>query len=285
MEKHMLLKMIREAVQEAIPDIVQELKNALQDRPGEIKGLPETTKRSAVAPTMHKVKDPEPEQDDDISLDDIESFDDYVAKLRRLPAIRRQPKARGFAFEIEGADVHGRSYIRDLSEARNAFSKGKPLMEMSDTERQLIGGTKGKYVYLGNMARQVDFRKMIEAGGNAIASISGVLDNLPFTGTLHPEIIKDVLSRLCDIKYVGLAVSTRLITMKRPDVCLPITSTNKKKAQRFLGDVEIRSIDDYMTLLDKVWSRSWYQSPSKRPSAQTFWPYRAALLDAFLYDP
>ena len=86
---------------------------------------------------------------------------------------------------------------------------------------------------------------------------------------------------------IGHAAATRWLTLARPD---RLVSVNKKSAAK-LGNCSglpkdpDRLADNYKALLNWVYAQPWFDHPEPDdPPEQNIWNYRAALIDAFVYD-
>ena len=109
------------------------------------------------------------------------------------------------------------------------------------------------------------------------------------------EAVQAIRSNTDSLYGLGTATATRLLTLARPD-CL--VSVNKKSAVglgKLLGS-RSRSgrtpttrgslANNYETLLNWVYEQPWFKAPRPDNSRREreIWDYRAALLDAFVYE-
>ncbi|CUW37467.1 protein of unknown function [Magnetospirillum sp. XM-1] len=86
------------------------------------------------------------------------------------------------------------------------------------------------------------------------------------------------------------ALSSRLLTLTRPDVCVSSNTKSRKGLAHlfFPGKkVNLKDGSNYATLLTEIQTRDWWKGP--RPPGTDLieaqlWDARAALLDAFVYD-
>ena len=91
-----------------------------------------------------------------------------------------------------------------------------------------------------------------------------------------------------NIRGFGTAAATRLLTLARPD-CL--VSVNGQSAQNLgalsgLPGTPGGLAKNYKELLNWVYRQPWFNAPMPDdPLEQTIWNSRAALLDAFVYQP
>ena len=86
----------------------------------------------------------------------------------------------------------------------------------------------------------------------------------------------------------GAAVATRLLTLARPDCLVSVNGPSAMELGRLSG---LRGERDnlakhYVDLLNWVYEQPWFNAPQPDdPLERTIWNSRAALLDAFVYDP
>ena len=110
------------------------------------------------------------------------------------------------------------------------------------------------------------------------------LDEIPFEGVVDDKRIIRSVESLCELRGVGLAVATRLLTVKRPDIFVSVNDASRRRIAAVFGWSPITP-DSYLELLHEIWSLPWQlTSPPNDALERRVWNYRVALLDAVLYD-
>lgn len=188
----------------------------------------------------------------------------------------------------KGARLHLRgvfaSYQGELDRAQAVLSSGKPFARLLPEERMLlIGVGRLSCGLLGHMGRAISARTIVSKRPEVIGR---VLDRLPLTKAVSKQHLADIVHDMLAIHGVGLAVGSRLLTAKRPDLFVSANKGSNKNLSVLLGMSTISSSEHYMELLERVWSTEWYRSG--RPTsaqARSLWSRRAAMLDAAVYVP
>lgn len=194
---------------------------------------------------------------------------------------------------------------------KNSFSK------INDAFRNVIAGISGatdmvkEYQdicgWFGTMGATGIFMSAIQNKKSkipdALDNISKALENIP----LKDAISKDNFFRYIELmqnvffshpnpraRKFGMAMATRLIAMKRPDIFLCINNANEKKTCDAFGLVpstfskQETRFKNYWDLIKKIQDTEWYNT--KKPNTninheQDIWYNRVAMLDAIYYAP
>ena len=106
--------------------------------------------------------------------------------------------------------------------------------------------------------------------------------------TEFPEIAVDAMRELTSFAGVGYGTATLLLTLARPDRLLSLNGASKKglgelsrKSRSMLGKPE-----SYGELLQWLYDQRWYAQPQPTDTdLMPIWEFRAALVDAFVYEP
>ena len=191
----------------------------------------------------------------------------------------------------EEHNVEGRCFI--LKSANIEFKKHS--FASMDTEwRRAIAGLDKDFLdhdwgWFGSMIGGGKFKNRIN---NNDIHLSNALDLISLDGAVTYQ---DYLAYVEEFKRAfpegrdGVALSSRLLALKRPDyfVCL-----NSKNMQALCEEFEIKNIyakdyERYWTelitrIMDSVW---WNSSQPTKKLEKTVWHGRAAMLDAIFYDP
>ena len=121
--------------------------------------------------------------------------------------------------------------------------------------------------------------------------ISDALDSIPMDGMVRATDFHNYVETFCEAfpdGGDGVAVATRLLCMKRPDVFVCLDSKNRAALCREFG-IRQTSVpyDRYFEeIIERVQDTEWWNSP--RPwdvETQAIWEGRTALLDALYYGP
>lgn len=107
-----------------------------------------------------------------------------------------------------------------------------------------------------------------------------------------PDMAEAFINGLRDGQNTGLdvwpSVSTRLLAITRPDVCVSSNRQSRTGLRRlFLVDRKVNLVTGagYAELLRTIQTRPWWKSNAPPSGLEhRLWQHRAALLDAFVYD-
>ena len=181
-----------------------------------------------------------------------------------------------------------RSYIRVI-EKRNRLLLGEKKWSRLDRESQirLKGGVphtdSSWWGMLGRMAR---------SNGQAVWSnekrIRSILKKVvPADATEFPDVAVEAFRDLKRIDKVAHGTASLLLTLARPDRLLSLNGPSEKAYGKLSGlpYSTIREPQNYRKLLVWLYNQPWYtdSKPTDEALAQ-IWQFRAALLDAFVYE-
>ena len=181
-----------------------------------------------------------------------------------------------------------RSYMRVIYE-RQQLLLGKTRWSQLDREsqNQLKGGVPRSasnwWGLLGRMAR---------SNGQAVWSnenkIRRILNKVVSADdTEFPEVAVAAFQELKGINNVAHGTATLLLTLTRPDRLLSLNSASEKAYCKLSGKrpSRIRQPEGYGKLLDWLYAQPWYgESPPTDKMLGQIWRFRAALVDAFVYE-
>lgn len=176
-----------------------------------------------------------------------------------------------------------------LKKARGYFAQ--PFAQMSEEERESIAGLKSLFDgpdwgWFGHMKTARHLWKPVRENNRYL---SGALEIIPLTGTVTYEdyaaYIKKFLQAFPN-GGAGMAVITRFLAMKRPDVFV-------KNMKKLCDDFKIAQLADgaferyWNEIILRIQDSEWWNAP--RPAGNGLeaqaWDGRAALLDALFYNP
>lgn len=182
--------------------------------------------------------------------------------------------------------------IKLLSKVRKDM-KNTNFQELSELDRKLIAGYNGpngiEWGLFGSMKSAFHFTEAINRNNPILAK---AIDDFPSRGKIT---IRDVLEfrtqykkALIDKKQ-GMAPLTRLLTMKRPDIFVCITSANANKIKENFGFSHKSSLDNleryWEELIMKIQCANWYNSNKPKVyQEKQVWRGRVAFLDSIFYE-
>ena len=177
------------------------------------------------------------------------------------------------------------SYEHELSHVQAIFHRHRKFSGASLEHRRSLLGLRGySSGLIGSMDAAVTAKGVIR---DEPEKIGKYLDLIPLRGDLPAVLVDDVVRGLLAVGGVKLAVATRLLAAKRPDVFVSANKGSKHGLIRLLGKKRLSTADDYLQLLEAIGQLEWYRSPSPVAGLQEqrAWRWRAALLDSVLYRP
>jgi hypothetical protein len=191
-----------------------------------------------------------------------------------------RPLSSGYRIKVFGDYP---SYNEELDRTRKAFLQFPRFSDMSPEHRKLAIGTGHQSSGLLGTMRAAGFAKQVV--GQEPERIGEYLDALPLHGDVDLDFATELVDGMTRIHGVSIGVASRLMAVKRPDLFVSVNKGSQRGLGRLLGRGVISTPDHYRSLLDVVWSRDWYRSPSPDcPREKIVWERRAALLDSALYE-
>ena len=190
----------------------------------------------------------------------------------------------------EVLNPQGRSYMKVISE-RQKLLLGEARWWQPDSEsqfRQLKGGVRrrdpGWWGLLGRMARGHE-----KAVRDHEGRIRPILDSIVSADdTEFPDVAVAAMQELTSIDNVAHATATLLLTLARPDRLLSVNSKSQQAYGKLSGmsPSTLGKPQNYRKLLQWLYAQPWYaDSPPADGALERIWHFRAALVDAFVYEP
>lgn len=106
-------------------------------------------------------------------------------------------------------------------------------------------------------------------------------------GTEFPDVAVEAYQELKGIDNVARGTATLLLTLARPDRLLSLNGPSEKAYGKLSGlpYSTLGETKNYRKLLDWLYKQPWYtdSQPTDEALAQ-IWRFRAALVDAFVYE-
>ncbi|MCL4100582.1 hypothetical protein [Fibrobacter sp. HC4] len=149
--------------------------------------------------------------------------------------------------------------------------------------------------FFGSMQAAKDLKPIIK---NNDRCISLALDCIPLEGAITKKHYNDFVSKILEYSTgIGLAIATRLLTMKRPDFFVCIDSKNEKNLLKDFGieNMSYLANSDKRVNFERYWKQVlgrlhdsfwWNSKPTESASAieKAVWKYRTAFVDSLFYD-
>ena len=140
---------------------------------------------------------------------------------------------------------------------------------------------------LGRMARNHGFLQL-KAVRNHEAQIRRILDNVVSADdTEFPDVAVAAMRELTSIDNVAYGTATLLLALARPDRLLSLNSASQKAYGKLSGmsPSTLGEPHNYRKLLQWLYAQPWYaDSPPADGALEKIWRFRAALVDAFVYE-
>ncbi len=184
--------------------------------------------------------------------------------------------------EVHVFDHEGGSYLQEAEWCRRAF-QAQPIYEYMPVEdRKLVAGwgerTSG---FFGRMGGAGHFKNLVLEQPELLGS---ALDQVPLDGPVSRDDALRYLEQVLSLRGVGLAVATRLLCVKRPDVFLTANKANARRIREVFGSFP-STPNRYLDLHERIWALSWCSVPKPHePNQRRVWKARVGLLDALLYE-
>ena len=211
------------------------------------------------------------------------TFEEYRRALKTCEEMLQDEEA-----EWEVLNPLGRSYMRAISERRQLLLGEARWSQLdSNSQFQLKGGApRGDSDWWGLLGR------MARGNGKAVwdheAKIRPILDKVVSADdTEFPDVAVAALQELTSIDDVAHGTATLLLTLARPDRLLSLNGASEKAYGKLSGmsPSTLGEPQNYRKLLQWLYAQPWYaDSPPTDGALEKIWRFRAALVDAFVYE-
>ena len=209
------------------------------------------------------------------------TFDHYVQALRECDEMLRDQPWKVFHPE------HG-SYMAAIRR-RRALLLGEACWSDLDNESQkmLKGGFQRRDSQWWGLVGRMDRGMSWAAVCNEETKIRRILERVKEAREARfPDIAVSAMRELT-VKYVKCGTTTLLLTLARPDRLLSVNG----KSIEALGELSgidpsaLQEPDGYGNLLQWLYDQPWYaDGPPASKDLVSIWRFRAALVDAFVYE-
>ncbi len=183
--------------------------------------------------------------------------------------------------------------IELLNTIHGYFEKNRHFSEMETIKRREIAGIANKnqsmshidWGWFGSMVGAGRFQNRINENN---ISISKALDEIPLQGNVYRSNYNNFI-KLFEQAFptggAGIAIASRLLSMKRPDCFVCLDKQNAEKLCEEFGIAKSVSFEAYWEgIIERIHDSVWYLS--ERPSGKIeadAWYGRAAMLDSIFY--
>lgn len=212
------------------------------------------------------------------------TFQQYRQALKKCEEMLRDDKR-----DWEVLSPQDRSYMKAIA-ARRKLLLGKVKWAQLDESRfrELKGGVfrtdSGWWGLLGRMAFGTS--KVVRDHEGTIRPVLRRV--VSADDSEFPEVAVEAMRELMRIDGVAHGTATLLLALARPDRLLSLNSASEKAYGR-LSRMSPSTLGDprnYGKLLEWLYGQPWYaDSPRTDGDLEEIWKVRAALVDAFVYEP
>lgn len=222
-------------------------------------------------------------------LEDVETWDEFVAALRELDEFFRQSQ---FGWDIFG-ETH--SYLHTICVGREVAQR-KHWKVWSRRDRDILMGLNladsgGAWGLLGSMRGAGWAVGTFTPPANA-EELAHVHEQVQLVVRADENDIGEAALAAVDgirqLRGFGAAVATRLLALARPDRLVSVNEPAAGGLGRFAKMTPDRNhlAENYGDLLERFQAKEWYNAPEPAdPKEREIWRCRAALADAFVYNP
>ena len=177
-----------------------------------------------------------------------------------------------------------------LQGARSLFLKYGHFHEVPKGNRYEIGGlvrdSYSNFGWFGSMYGAWQFKSVVSGNDK---HISRALDKIPIKGKIERD---DYVAFIDEYKKAfpdggdGIATTTRLLAMKRPDVFVCLGNRNKRQLCKSFGIPQNVDYEMYWdSIIERIQASIWWNSARPTSGPERFvWDGRAAFLDALFYE-
>lgn len=184
--------------------------------------------------------------------------------------------------------------IELLNTAQRYFRENQKFSDMSEIRRREIAGLATEnqsdsgigWGWFGSMLGAGKFQNRINTNNEYI---SQALDAIPLQGKVYKSNYNqfvDIFQQAFPDGGSGVAIASRLLSMKRPDYFVCLDKQNRPRLSGEFGISKTVSFNDYWDeIIERILNSVWWSSekPVDEVEAQA-WQGRTAMLDAIFYE-
>ena len=193
---------------------------------------------------------------------------------------------RDMGWEI--LNPRGRSYMAVISRRRELLLGDTSWSRLeAESKKQLMGLGRAGSDWWGLMGRVRGGHvpTVLEHETKIRANLETVVTA---RDTEFPDIAVDAMRGLTDIDNIGHGTATLLLTLARPDRLLSLNGASGRGLGALSGKSRwtLGELDNYRDLLRWLYGQPWYtDGPPADEDSERIWRFRAAFVDAFVYEP
>lgn len=211
------------------------------------------------------------------------TFNDYLQALRECEGMLRDQ-------DWEVFDPERGSYMAAIRGRQDLLLGEARWLDFDhDSRQRLTGSYQRPNLRWWGLMGQMNRGKTWSAVRNRQTEIQRILKEEvgDAPAGAFPEIAVKAMRELTGIKHVSTATATLLLTLARPDRLLSVNTASEKALGELSGiDArDLRKPDGYGNLLQWLYRQRWHEDgPPPDEDLLPFWRFRAALVDAFVYE-
>lgn len=217
------------------------------------------------------------------------SWNRYLELLSTLDRLWRNRRWDNTIFGVFGP----RPSWEDTILRGQALFNVESWRHLSDDQKSLIAPAHsfvGGDALLGSIGRRSNDVRAFLDSNDAGDDRDLILSVLKKAGRLSlsslPILGGDMLHEMCRVQGMGRAFATRLLALARPDGFVVLNQKSTEWLEKASGLHLPGKAKSYNLLLRWLSHQEWYTSPEPRDDVEgRIWRMRAALLDAFAYQP
>lgn len=176
-------------------------------------------------------------------------------------------------------DADGNSYLEEMEFCQDVFVRNARFEDIGVVERKHVAGFGTSTGFFGTTVPAGYFKEMVIKAPEELAA----LDLLPLEGAVSFSQALSITEALMAVPNIGLGTATRLLSVKRPDVFLPVNNANRARIKALYGKAP-STARSYVEMLESIWAMPWWKAAEpKDPVEARVWRGRVALLDAVVY--
>jgi HKD family nuclease len=186
-----------------------------------------------------------------------------------------------------------------LRTAQMWLARARSFHDLPPAHRKALAGVLGEsqksdaeldqeWGWFGSMRGAGDFANRI---GENDTYMARAVDSIPQRGAVtrtdYDRFAKQFVRAFRSSQRTGgVATASRLLAMKRPDVFLCISKPNLSRASSEMGFAKNLVLEDYWDrVVEVIRAAEWYNAEKPDGPDGELWENRAAMLDAYLYEP
>ncbi len=227
----------------------------------------------------------------DIGIFRTESGPDWPTYLACLKQLDREWRAKPEHFPLAHFGVFGPrpSWQDTIARAQILFDSAD-WTTLAEDQLALIAPTSGADALLGSIGRRSPDIRSLLFDPDREDDRNFVLNRLKWARSADSDWLAlhagKLLVELCSVQGMGKAFATRLLALARPEWFVVVNNKSRQWLMEATGLRLSGKKRSYRNLITWVANQAWHASPAPADHWElSIWQIRAALLDAFAYQP